>query len=224
MKQKRIGSQGGFTLLELVLATVISALVVGMLATVLSFSLRVWEKQQNQKTSDMPALLELLKWQLANFDPTPLATGEGHQMQALFVGDEHSLAFATDHSVRALSKGAPVIARYLYSQNEKKLYYAERPLDPYHPDEMKEFLAMKPGDDKAWPRFFPTDAAEFTLDLIRGENEGAGDVPSAIAIRWSPGEGVGSTLQVVVPNFLFQAHKKAAGHLRPGGLPNPDNP
>jgi type II secretory pathway pseudopilin PulG len=165
------GQSAGFTLLELVLATMISALVMGILATALSFSLRLWERQMNRKTSDMPALLELMKWQLANFDPVPIATGDGNEARPLFLGDAHSLTFATDRSVKALSKGAPIIARYVFSQADKKLYYAERPLDPYHPDDLKAFLELAPGDEKTWPRFLPTDVESFAIGYAGSEEK-----------------------------------------------------
>ena len=225
IRGSRLKESSGFTLLELVLATMISALVMGILATALSFTMRLWERQMNQKTSDMPALLELMKWQLANFDPVPVSTGEGNEKRILFIGEEHSLVFATDRSVKALSKGAPIIARYLYSQTEKKLYYAERPLDPYHPDDIKQFLAMGPGDEKLWPRFFPTDVADFAIAYTGGEENseraGAWDdeelIPAMVMVQWSPGEGAGSFTQVMAPNFLFAASKEAGQKARNAG-------
>ncbi len=62
----------GFTLVELVIATVIASLVMGIVAVALGFSLRIWERRQNQAPSDMPAVIELLKWQLATFEPQPV--------------------------------------------------------------------------------------------------------------------------------------------------------
>lgn len=229
LKGGHLGESFGFTLLELVLATMISALVMGILATAFSFSLRVWEKQMNRKTSDMPALLDLLKWQLADFDPVPLATGEGNETHTLFLADDHSLAFTTDRSVKALSKDAPIIARYVYSKSEKKLYYAERPLDPYHPDDLKRFLKMKPGDPKSWPQFYPTPAEQFQLAYAGADDkssrtpgwEDQNKIPSIVLVKWSPAEGAGSSIEVMVPGFLFQVDKDAAQKARnapPGAL------
>ena len=47
----------GFTLLELVLATLISAIVIGIFSVALSLSLRMWERQQDREPSDVPSLL-----------------------------------------------------------------------------------------------------------------------------------------------------------------------
>jgi len=223
IQNNRLMESSGFTLLELVLATMISALVVGILTTALSFSLRLWERQQNQKTSEMPQLLELMKWQLANFDPVPVATGEGNQAHMLFIGDQFSLAFATDHSVKALSKGVPIIARYVYSQSEKKLYYAERPLDPYHSDDIKQFLKMKPEEGKTWPQFFPTSVADFSFSY-RGGGEKKGEswtaweeedaIPSIVTVEWTPGQGAESFKLGMTPNFMLAANKDAAQKAR----------
>lgn len=225
VNRSRLGESSGFTLLELVLATVISALVIGILSSVLSFSLRVWERQQNRRQSDLPALLDLMKWQLANFDPVPVATGQGQEKRPLFVGDEHSMAFATDRSVKAISKGVPIIARYVYSQSAKKLYYSEIPLDPYHHDDIKAFLELAPGDKDAWPRFYETDAGGFALAFGGGEDksdrseawDNDAEIPSVVTVKWSSTEGGGAGMEVMVPNFLFPASKKAAQKARSEG-------
>ena len=138
--------------MELVLATLISAMVIGIFSVALSLSLRVWERQQNREPSDIPSLLELLKWQLAQFEPI-LINLEGKQ-RAIFQGNEQSLAFATHYSVRAISKGVPVIARYVFIPGRDELFYAEMPLDPYHPEPIQQFLQMSPGEPKSWPRFY----------------------------------------------------------------------
>ena len=182
----------GFTLLELVLATLISTLVIGILSVSLSFSLRMWERQQDRKPSELPMIMELMTLQLANFDPTPLPSELGAAVQ-VFVGDEHSLAVATDHSVKALSNGVPVVARYVYLPREKTLYYAEIPLDPYHPEPLRDFLQMKPSDKEGtWPRFFPVEVEKFSIEYSA---EGEGDfvdswndqdkIPKAILVKWT---------------------------------------
>lgn len=166
-KGKRLFAQSsGFTLVELVLATLISAMVMGIFAVALSLSLRVWERQQNRQPSDMPSLLELLKWQLAQFEPI-LINFEGKQ-RAVFQGDEQSLAFATHYSVRAISKGAPVIARYVFTSGGT-LFYAEMPLDPYHPEPIQQFLQMGTGDPQSWPRFYAMEIGDCSLSYAGGE-------------------------------------------------------
>jgi hypothetical protein len=188
LKGKRFFAQsGGFTLVELVLATMISAMVIGIFSVALSLSLRVWERQQNREPSDLPSLLELLKWQLAEFEPI-LIREEGKQ-HSIFQGDEHSLSFATDYSVRAISKGVPVIARYVFVPGRGELYYAEMPLDPYHPEPIRRFLRMNPGESKGWPRFYLIQVGDFALSY-RGE-EGNEAVPSV-----EEGTGIPSVVMV----------------------------
>ncbi len=207
-KNKLLGSSG-FTLLELVLATLISALVLAIFSVSIGFALRVWERQQQQKPSDMPALIDLLKWQMACFDPAPIRF-EG-ETRPLFQGNQHSLAIATDHSVKAISRGAPVVARYVYSEKDKKLYYAEMPFDPYHPDRIVEFLEMKPSDDeKSWPRFYPTDAEQFSLSYGGEDDNGFEEAwqdeeepPMLVMVKWSPMSDAPVFVDLIIPNFFF---------------------
>jgi hypothetical protein len=191
LKSKSFGGQSrGFTLVELVLATLISAMVIGIFSVALSLSLRVWERQQNREPSDLPSLLELLKWQLTEFEPI-LIKDEGKQY-SIFQGDEQSLTFATDYSVRAISKGVPVIARYIFVPGRGELYYSEMPLDPYHPEPIRRFLKMSPGDTKAWPRFYLVQVGDFAFSYVGGEGaevapsveKGAG-IPSAVMVKCS---------------------------------------
>jgi hypothetical protein len=198
--------EGGFTLLELVLAMLISSLVMGILSVALGFSLRVWERQFNRKTSDMPAMVDLLKWQLASMNPAPVRSdGES---RIIFQGQEHALTFATDLSVRALSRGVPVVARYLFKPAEKLLYYAEIPFDPYHPEPIEQFMKLEPAKKNSWPVFQSTGAAQFAF-AFAGEsgalekkwNEER-EIPALVGVRWSDGELEGRTV-VIVPNSLF---------------------
>ncbi|MGV8073657.1 MAG: type II secretion system protein J [Syntrophobacteraceae bacterium] len=208
-KPKALGS-AGFTLLELVLATLISSLVIGMLSVAFGLSLRLWERLQNQHPSDMPAFIDLLKWQMASFDPVLIRVED--ESKQLFEGDEHSLILATDHSVKAISKGAPVVARYQYSEKDKKLFYAEIPLDPYHADLVNEFINMTPSDnEKSWPRFYSTDAEEFSFAYGGGEDkegfenswQGGESPPALVMVKWSPEPDASRFVDLIIPNFLF---------------------
>jgi prepilin-type N-terminal cleavage/methylation domain-containing protein len=196
----------GFTLLELVLAMLISSLVMGILSMSLGFSLRVWERQYNRKTSDMPAMVDLLKWQLASLNPAPVRSdGES---RIIFQGQEHSLTFATDHSVRALSHGVPVVARYLFKPAEKQLYYAEIPFDPYHPEPIEQFMKLEPGKKKSWPLFHSTEATQISFSYGGGEGavekqwSDAKEIPELVGVVWSDGESEERTA-VMVPNSFF---------------------
>lgn len=218
-------SRSGFTLLELVLATLISSLVIGILSVALTFSMRAWEREQNRKPSDMPAMLDLMKMQLAQFDPTYIRIdGES---RPLFQGNAHSLTLATAHSVKAISGGAPVVARYLFDEREKKLFYAEMPLDTHHTDAIKAFIEIGPStSEESWPRFFSVEVSALTF-TFGGQEKGSfseswgeeeSPIPSFVLVKWVlPGDAEADA-RSIIPNFIFPLktdRKSAAGVTRP---------
>lgn len=206
----------GFTLLELLLATLISTLVIGILSVSLTFSLKMWERQRGQKGADIPRIMELLECQLATLD-TVAITMDGQSLP-LFLGDQNSVAFATDYSVKALSRGVPVVARYVYVPAEKILYYAEIPLDPYHPETIREFVQMNPDKKKSWPRFFSIKIADFSLSYKAEETasytqswENGSVPPQSIVIKWSPQDAKRGFTAQVIPGFLFPLTTESSG-------------
>lgn len=218
------GGSAGFTLLELVLATLISSLVIAIVSVSLGFSLRVWEKSQSRQPDDLPSLVELLNWQLANFDPVQVKLDVDKQL--VFQGDENSVAFTTDRSVRALSNGVPIVARYVFLPQEKMLYYAEIPLDPYHSDIVKAFLQMKPGNRKSRTRFYPTQVDSFVFSFNQGEDRGgemstwddASGIPQSVTVTWSRDNGATVSSRLIVPNFFFAKKLKEQGLSTSGAL------
>jgi hypothetical protein len=209
LKLKFDAKSPGFTLLELVLAAFISSLVIGILSVALSFSLRLWERQQSLRESDAPRVIELLRWQVANFNPVPIQV-EGAE-QILFSGSENSLALATNYSVRAISQGVPVVARYIFDARAKVLYYSEMPLNPHDPDAIDEFMKMKPGGDGSKrPAFFATEVDQFSL-LYLGENDGslaeawedAETPPVAMNVNWKSVESSTPVTTTLFPNAFF---------------------
>jgi len=218
----KLSESGGFTLLELLLATLISSLVIGILSVALSFSLRMWERQRSGESPEMPRILDLMKWQLATFDPVPI-NSEG-ESQALFLADNHSLTFSTDYSLRGISRGAPVVARYVYVPEEKKLYYAEMPLDPYHPDPIMDFSKMTAGPEESWPQFYSVEVADFSLSFAAEPDESFGEswesdqlasedanLPGAVLVTWTLKEGEPASSSLIIPNFLFPITGETSG-------------
>lgn len=214
---KMLFQTGGFTLLELLLATLISSLVIGILSVALTFSLRMWERQQDRKPNEFPVILELLSMQLADFDATPLSSEFGAG-GPLFIGDDHSLIIATDHSVKALSGGVPVVARYTYLPGDKVLYYSEIPLDPYHPEILRDFIEVPPGEKSTWPHFYPVKVDEFSIEYSDEENGNFASawndpekLPKAILVNWTLNEKAFSRL--ILPDLLFpQVREKGQPH------------
>ncbi len=197
----------GFTLLELMLATAIATLVVAILAVSLTFSIQAWERQRGDKQSAGPWIIALMKYQLACFDPQTV-TFDGTP-KVIFQGNSDSLALATDYSVKALFQGVPVVARYIYEPHAKKLYYAEIPLDPYHPEAIRNFLQMSPNQGDARPRFYSIKMADFSLSYQMPEStkftatlNSDKDIPRTMLLKWRSEDNHLRTDEIV-PGFLF---------------------
>ena len=184
-------SVSGFTLMELVIATAISAVVLGILAVCFSFAMRLWQVTQDQHPDQTFLLADLLKQQLAECDPTPLRFSD-NSVHSLFSAQPTSIAFVTSHSVKAISQGLPVVARYTYDPESKMLSYSELLLDPYHTQSIERFVAGRsPGKKEteipSYGVYFP----EFVL-LYAGTQskefaqswEGVDQLPAEILLRW----------------------------------------
>jgi len=208
-------SHAGFTLLEMLLATFISSLVIGILSVTLSVALRIWEKNRGTEPGDQEVvrLLEVMTLQLATFNTTPMILGDDKQQQWLFFGNRHELSFASTYSIKSISKGAPVVCRYVYIPGSKRLYYAEIPMDPYHSDPLKKFLKSGPSEQDGWPRYF---SMEMQLDDLhfgyRGQDfkdyvdvwEETKSLPLRILVRLTVRQG-GDKIEytrVIDPRFM----------------------
>lgn len=208
-------ASAGFTLLELLIATFISALVIGILSVTLSVALRIWEKNRGTEPGDQEVvrLLEIMTLQLASFNPTPMVLREDKKQQLLFFGKQHSLNFASTYSIKAITRGAPVICRYLYEPGSKRLHYAELPMDPYHPDPLKKFLKGGPTAKEGWPRYYSMDMqlTEVRFTYRGKDAEGYVEVweeptalPQNILVHLSVRQGADTVRydRVISPHFL----------------------
>ncbi|MHC1725718.1 MAG: type II secretion system protein J [Syntrophobacteraceae bacterium] len=197
----------GFTLIELIMATAISAIVIGILSVCLSFALRAWESTQNRKPDQTVLLVDLLKRQLAEFDPTPIKLDNG--TRPLFLGEATSIEFATTHSIKAVSQGVPVVARYTFDKGSV-LYYSETVLNPYQPKSIQEFLNAKISrSGKTKYRFFEIDMAEFVL-AYAGKDSAAfseswhsdNEIPIEVLLKWT-GKDARAHSQILMVNTPF---------------------
>jgi len=190
------GDRKGFTLMELVLATAISALVVGILAVCFSFALRVWESVQNQKPDQTFQLADLLSRQLAECDPTPIKFKDS--AHPVFTGQPNSIAFVTTHSVKAISQGVPVVVRYTYDPGSRVLDYSELLLDPYHPDSIEKFAASRSSSKKETVvRSYGVEFPEFVLAYAGKESkefsqswQTVDELPVEVLVRWRAKDSV----------------------------------
>ncbi len=190
------GFRKGFTLIELILATAISALVVGILSVCFAFTMRVWQGTQNQKPDQTFQLADLLDRQLAECDPTPIKFTGG--VRPLFAGQENSIVFVTAHSVKAISQGVPVVARYTYDSNSRVLYYSELLLDPYHTDSIQKFIAGGSyRKQETEVRSYGVDFPEFDLAYAGKEStrfsqswQTVNELPVEVLVRWRSNDSV----------------------------------
>jgi prepilin-type N-terminal cleavage/methylation domain-containing protein len=190
------GCPKGFTLIELILATAISALVLGILSVCFAFTLRVWQGTQNQKPDQTFQLADLLNRQLAECDPKPIKFTGG--VRSLFAGQENSIVFITAHSVKAISQGVPVVVRYTYDPNSRVLYYSELLLDPYHPDSIERFIAGGSSSKQVTAvRSYGVDFPEFVLAYAGKEStrfsqswQAVNELPVEVLVRWRASDSV----------------------------------
>ncbi len=205
----RAGDRKGFTLIELIIATAISALVMGILSVCFSFALRVWQSTQDLKPDFAFPVAELLKTQLAECDLTPIRFAQ--TVHPVFIGKPNSIAFVTAHSVRAISQGVPVVVRYTYDPNSKMLYYSELLLDPYHSKSIEQFLADKSSQNKDNKiRSYGVEFPEFVLAYAGGDAkqflqswDSTDEIPKEVLLRWR-GQDSMVHAQILMTNTPFE--------------------
>lgn len=205
-------SAGGFTLIELIVATAISALVIGIVSVCFSFALRVWENTQNRRPDKTFQLAELLQRQLAECDPTPIKFDNGER--TLFIGRTDSIAFVTAHSVKAISQGVPVVARYTYDPDSRVLSYSEIVLNPYNPASIERFAAGRYSSAQQTGVFsYVIDFPKFALSYA-GKNsqefsqswDSADKLPVEVLVGWKGNDSAAHSLVCMVNSpFPIQA-------------------
>jgi prepilin-type N-terminal cleavage/methylation domain-containing protein len=211
----RTGDRKGFTLIELIIATAISALVMGILSVCFSFALRVWQSTQDQKPDFAFPVAELLKGQLAECDPTPIRFERA--VHPVFIGQPNAIAFVTTHSVRAISQGVPVVVRYTYDPGSRILYYSELLLDPYHSKSIEQFLSDKSLQNKETKiRSYGVEFPEFVL-AYAGEDskqflqswDSTDELPREVLLRWK-GQDSRIHAQILMTNTPFSVETQKA--------------
>jgi len=186
----KIMDKTGFTLIELVLATAISAVVIGILSVCFVFALRVWVSVESQKPDTAFLLADLLQRQLAECEPAPIKLTDSSR--PLFMGQANSITFVTSHSVKAISQGVSVVVRYTYDPKNKAVYYSELILDPYHPKRIEEFLASKSsGAEEGKIASYSVDFQEFSIGYAGIDSKQFSDsweandsVPVEVLVKW----------------------------------------
>lgn len=200
---------GGFTLLELLVATLLSAIVATILAQAMGFGLRMFEAKVGRETSSLPLLADMLAEQAGTLF---YAEAPGLTTQALFRGGPRGLCLTTGRSARALTAGGPVIARWLFREDEKRLYYAETPFAPGRVEDMN-FFATADVAQIGLERFTVVELEDFQLFYVTGEGgqeswEPTDRRPDVLTVRLA-GKNGESLTRAARPGWLdFQARSQ----------------
>ncbi len=216
-------NQSGFTLLELLLATLIASIVIGMLSVALTFSLSLWQREQNSQHDSAQSMVDLLQFQLAGLDASPLPMGG--RAAPLFLLEEDSIAFVTAHSVKAMSRGAPAVVRYVFDPAQERLYYSEMPFSPHRMKRIEEFLEVTPSGQGEGALFFSVHMSDFSMVAEQEEGESFSTesiertIPHALILTWKREAGSPQGTAVLRLNYLFPPVAVAHPPVATGGSP-----
>ncbi|MCX7823323.1 MAG: prepilin-type N-terminal cleavage/methylation domain-containing protein [Syntrophobacterales bacterium] len=119
----KLKSSRAFTLMEVLIAITIGTMVMGILATALSLSLRAWERAKKPPDTTLYDLLELLSTQVVFLNRSPIAyRGE---TRPFFIGGKTDLYFATNFSPIGRSMNCPVLVHYHFDEANRTLSYTQ---------------------------------------------------------------------------------------------------
>ncbi len=215
--------RGGFTLIELIVATAIAALVIGIVSVCFSFALRAWQNIANRRPDQTFRMAQLLQRQLAESDPTPINFQDG--ARPLFIGSSNSICFITSHSVIAISKGVPAAVRYTYDPGSRVLSYSELVMDPYRPAALEQFAAVTDSlGERSAVRSYKVDFPRFTLSYA-GKNAreflqswtSTEELPLEILLTWEGTDRIGHSMACMV-NSPFPIQVNLLNPSMPGGF------
>jgi prepilin-type N-terminal cleavage/methylation domain-containing protein len=201
----RLPCRAGFTLLEMLIAMALTAMVLLMVSSSLSFTTRMWLKAENEKetTGETSNLIDLLGMQVGSY--YAFDSGKIRNLHVL-QGTESSLFIVTSHSVKSLHGGAPVIAGYVFDQSAGMVRYYEVPVDWGKLDELLDFVRA--------PQMITSEAASyevsaFALEYVADEDEAPyrewqGDLQElrALVVRWRESTDASLQTRVISAGYL----------------------
>jgi|GEM_PF-3948321 len=122
-------SEKAFTLMELLIAITIGAMVMAIIATAFHVSVANWERvRKSNDRLQVFQIADLLANQLLHLRKRPIPA-RGRNRTA-FYGKERELLFVTDYSLLGLFRNNSVIVSARFDDNEKILVYRQMLLNP----------------------------------------------------------------------------------------------
>ena len=113
----------GFTLMEVVIAITVGAMVMGILSVALSLSIKAWERSRKPFKTEIYDLMDLLSTQLVFLNTSPITYRSG--TGPLFIGRKNEIFFATNFSPMGRSMNCPVIVHYRFDEEKHSISYRQ---------------------------------------------------------------------------------------------------
>lgn len=194
----------GFTLLEMIIAMVITSMVIFMISSSFSFTSRMWIKsEQDERVRDLELLVDLMAVQLGSYYVFDIQKAGGLQG---ITGTRDTLVIATSHSVKAMNGGAPVLARYEFDPGTGRMLYAELPIDWNKKDELLRFANTEVMDDANAVSYA---ASEFSFEYVSEDTEDMTDEwqggphnLGALNVIWRENEQEQEQTRTLSPGYL----------------------
>lgn len=196
--------RAGFTLLELLIAMVLTAVVLLMVSNSFSFTSRIWLKAEKEDgTGEIGQLVDLLGEQIGSY--YAFDAGKVHNL-SIVSGSDTSIAIVTSHSVKSLHGGAPVLARYVFDEATGRLSYYEMPVDWSRTGELIDFVNSRM---PAIPESVSYPASSFSLEYFSyddGESllkwNGPLNDMQSVVVKWRGAEDEPLKTRILSPRYL----------------------
>ncbi len=119
----RKNNTSGFTLIEVLIAITIGAMVIGIVAIAFSLTIRNWERAKTQPPYSIENLANFFARQLTHLygKPVPILG----QNRLIFRGEKSKLVFVTTFSPLGISGNCKVIAKYQFIKDRHTLRYEQ---------------------------------------------------------------------------------------------------
>jgi prepilin-type N-terminal cleavage/methylation domain-containing protein len=200
------GGNTGFTLLELLIALTLSALLITVLSLGLRSGLVSWMKlrESNQIVLPQRAVEALLTRQLRAAE---IPNGQGGESPAVFLGKKDSLTFTTNYAPIGTEAAGMILVTYAQDRAGGGLLYAQRVLTKT--EELQGLLPVELTPErltglrkKGWITARVTIARELRFAYQRKDEVGEkapeqwkdswedeGSLPFSVAIQWQEAKG-----------------------------------